>query len=83
LGTERLKHPDAKALKGFGDAQVIEIVENYDGDAYRAIYTVRIAEVVYVLHAFQKKSKKEGRTSKGDIALIRKRLKFIESLHER
>jgi phage-related protein len=77
------KHPDAKALKGFGDAQVIEIVENYDGDTYRAIYTVRIAEVVYVLHAFQKKSKKEGRTSKGDIALIRKRLKFIESLHER
>ena len=77
------KHPDAKALKGFGDAQVIEIVENYDGDTYRAVYTVRTADFVYVLHAFQKKSKKEGRTSKGDIDLILKRLKFIESLHER
>jgi phage-related protein len=51
------KHPDAKPMKGFGGASVIEIVEDYDSDTYRAVYTVKFAEAIYVLHAFQKKSK--------------------------
>ena len=53
------KHPDAKPLKGFGGAGVLEIVEDYDGDTYRAVYTVRIAGAIYVLHAFQKKAKRD------------------------
>ena len=52
-----LKAPYAKPLRGFGGAGVLEIVDDYDGDTYRAVYTVRFAGVVYVLHAFQKKSK--------------------------
>jgi phage-related protein len=51
------KHQDAKPLAGFGGAGVLEVVEEYDGDAYRAVYTVRLAGAVYVLHAFQKKSR--------------------------
>jgi phage-related protein len=50
------KHPAAKPMKGFGSAGVIEIVEDHDGDTYRAVYTVKLAGTVYVLHAFQKKS---------------------------
>ncbi|MEI6336781.1 MAG: type II toxin-antitoxin system RelE/ParE family toxin, partial [Methylococcaceae bacterium] len=50
------KHPDAKPLKGFGGAGVLEVVEDFQGDAYRAVYTVRIAGEVFVLHCFQKKS---------------------------
>jgi len=52
------KAPYAKPLKGFGGAGVLEIVDDFDGDTYRALYTVRFAQVVYVLHAYQKKSKK-------------------------
>src|SRR5450830_1301739 len=52
------KHPDAKPLKGFGGGGVLEVVDDHDGNAYRAIYTVKFEGVVYVLHAFQKKSKK-------------------------
>ncbi len=69
------KHPDAKALKGFGDASVIEIIEAWQGNTYRAVYTVRFTEFVYVLHAFQKKSRRGAQTPKGDIDLIRKRLR--------
>ena len=68
----------AKPLKGFGGAGVLEIVEDYDGDTYRAIYTVKFAEYIYVLHAFQKKSKKGIATPKTVIDLIRKRLKTAE-----
>ena len=50
------KHKDAKQLKGFGGAGVLEIVEDNDGDTYRAVYTVKFAGIIYVLHAFQKKS---------------------------
>src|SRR3982750_1461349 len=56
------KHPDAKPLKGFGGAGVLEIVEDDKGNTYRAVYTVKFAGVVYVLHAFQKKSKRGGKT---------------------
>jgi phage-related protein len=61
------KHADAKPLRGFGGAGVLEIVEDHSGDTYRAVYTVRLAGRVYVLHAFQKKSKHEIETAKGEI----------------
>ena len=69
--------PSAKPLKGFGSG-VLELVEDFDGNAYRAVYTVRFAESVYVLHAFQKKSKRGVRTPKADIELIRARLGTAE-----
>lgn len=69
------KSPAAKPLKGIGGAGVLEVVENYDGDTYRAIYTVKFAGVVYVLHAFQKKSKRGVKTPQHEIELIHTRLK--------
>jgi len=72
----------AKPLKGFGGAGVLEIVANHDGNAYRAVYTVRFAEVVYVLHAFQKKSKKGIATPKADLDLIKQRLRTAEQLYQ-
>jgi len=69
------KHPDAKVLAGFGSAGVLEVVEDFLGDTYRAVYTVRFAGWVYVLHCFQKKSKSGIRTPKTDLDLIRTRLK--------
>jgi phage-related protein len=62
-------------LKGFGGAGVLEVVDDFDGDAYRAVYTVRFAGVVYVLHAFQKKAKHGIATPKREIDLIEQRLK--------
>ena len=67
----------AKTLGGFGGATVIEVRESHDGNAYRAVYTVRYADAVYVLHAFQKKSKKGIATPKAEIELIEKRLKDL------
>lgn len=72
------KHPDAKPLKGFGSAGILEVVDDYDGDTYRAVYTVRFAGIVYMLHAFQKKSKKGIATPKHEIDLIKRRLKEAE-----
>ena len=72
------EHPSAKALKGFGGRGVVEIVDDFDGDTYRAVYTVKFAGVVYVLHAFQKKSKKGIATPQRDIDLIKARLKRAE-----
>src|SRR5437868_3223739 len=69
------KHLSAKPLKGFKGTGVLEIVEDFDGDTYRAVYTVKLAGVVYVLHAFQKKSKQGIATPKQDIDLIETRLK--------
>ena len=69
------KHPDAKPLSGFGGAGVLEIVENHDGDTYRAVYTVRFKEWIYILHCFQKKSKRGKETPRHDINLIKERLK--------
>ena len=68
------KHKDTKPLKGFGGAGVLEIVERFDSDTYRAVYTVKLAGVIYVLHAFQKKSKQGIKTPKQDLDLIKKRL---------
>jgi len=72
------KHKDARPMKGFGGASVVEIVDDFDGCTFRAVYTVRFAEVVYVLHAFQKKSKRGIETPKSDIDLIKQRLKVAE-----
>ncbi len=70
-----LKATYAKPLKGFGDAGVLEIVDNFEGDAFRAVYAVRFAKAVYVLHAFQKKSKRGAATPKAELDMIRQRLK--------
>ena len=69
-----LKSPAAKPLKGFGGAGVLEIVVDFDGDAFRTIYTVRFAEAVYVLHAFQKKSRRGITTPKAELRLVEARL---------
>ncbi len=76
------KHPDAKPLKGFGGGGVLEVVEDYDGDTYRAVYTVKFKDAVYLLHAFQKKSKRGAQTPQEDIDIIRSRLKIAEADHE-
>ncbi|MGB7219287.1 MAG: type II toxin-antitoxin system RelE/ParE family toxin [Vicinamibacterales bacterium] len=68
------KAPFVKPLKGFGGAGVLEVVDDFDGNTYRAVYTVRFAGVVYVLHAFQKKSRSGIATSKAEVALIERRL---------
>lgn len=79
LGLSQLggRHPSAKPWKGLGSG-VFELVEDLDGSTYRAVYTVRFEEVVYVLHAFQKKSPKGIRTAQVDIDLIEKRLKVAQ-----
>ncbi|MFM7276401.1 MAG: type II toxin-antitoxin system RelE/ParE family toxin [Microcystis aeruginosa] len=69
---------NSKPLKGFGGAGVLEIIEDYDGDTYRAVYTVKFEKVLYILHCFQKKSKKGKATPKEDINLIKQRLKLAE-----
>ena len=69
----------AKALKGFGGRGVLEIIEDFDGSTYRAVYTVRFAGVVYVLRAFQKKSKSGIATPKAEIELIKTRLRTAEA----
>lgn len=73
------EHPRAKALKGFGGRSVLEVVDDEDGDTYRAVYTVRFAGVIYVLHAFQKKSRKGIATPKHEIDVIKKRMKVAEA----
>jgi phage-related protein len=75
------KHHGAKPMKGFGGAGVIEIVEDYDGNAYRVVYTVKFVEAIYVLHAFQKKSKSGIATTKRDLDLIEERFKRAKELH--
>ena len=76
------KHQDAKALSGFGSAGVLEVVEDLRGDAYRAVYTVRFAGWIYVLHCFQKKSKSGIKTPKTDLDLINARLKAAKLDYE-
>jgi phage-related protein len=78
------RHPImAKTLKGFGGGTVIEVRESFEGNAYRAVYTVRYADAVYVLHAFQKKSKKGAATPKAETDLIERRLKDLINEKER
>ena len=68
------KAPYAKPLRGMGDAAVLEIVDDFDGDTFRAVYTVRFAGAVYVLHAFEKKSRRGIATPKAELDLIKRRL---------
>ena len=75
------KPPEAKPLKGFGDAGVLELIEDFKGDTYRAVYTVRFVTKVYVLHVFQKKSKRGIATPNHELDLIRERLKRAEKLY--
>jgi phage-related protein len=72
------KHESAKPLKGFSGASVLELVEDHAGDTYRAVYTVRFAAAVYVLHAFEKKSKKGRETPRSDMDIVRRRLRTAE-----
>ena len=73
----------AKPLKGFKGAGTLEIVEDHDGDTYRAMYTVKFRDVVYVLHAFKKKSRKGIATPKSDTGLVKDRLKRAEEHYKK
>ncbi len=74
-------HPDAKPLRGFGGAGVLEVVEDFDGSAFRTVYTVRFAEAIYVLHAFQKKSKRGRATPRAEMDVVDARLRRAQELH--
>jgi len=73
--------PIAKVLKGFGGAGVLELIEDDAGGTYRAVYTVRYATAIYVLHVFQKKSKRGRETPQRDMNLVKERLKRAGELH--
>jgi len=74
--------PAAKPMKGFGGTSVMEIVDRHDANTYRAVYAAQFEGVIYVLHAFQKKSKKGIATPKQEIDLVRKRLRAVEQLQK-
>jgi phage-related protein len=74
------KHEDAKVLRGFGGAGVLEVIKDYRGDTFRAVYTLKYSGRVYVLHAFQKKSKSGRQTPGPDIELIKQRLREAEQM---
>src|ERR1043166_8768558 len=74
------KHRDAKTLSGFGGAGVVEVIKDFRGDTFRAVNTVRQADAVYVLHAFQKKSKTGSETPRRDMELIEQRLREAEQI---
>lgn len=74
------KHEDAKVLSGFGGSGVLEVVTDYRGDTFRAVYTLKYAGKVYVLYAFQKKSKSGRKTPRGDTELIQRRLREAERI---
>jgi phage-related protein len=77
------KAPYAKPLKGYSGAGVLEIVDDFDGDTFRAVYTARFAKAVYVLHAFQKKSKRGIATPRAELDMIERRLKRAQEDYER
>jgi phage-related protein len=74
------KHQDVKVLSGFGGAGVLEVIEDYHGDTFRAVYTLKYSQALYVLHAFQKKSKSGRETRQRDIELIKQRLRLAEGI---
>lgn len=74
------KHDQAKPLKGFGSANVLEVVEDWERNTYRAVYTVRFSGAVFVLHVFQKKARHGIATAKADLELVRARLKAVEQM---
>jgi phage-related protein len=73
--------PSVKTLQGFGGGSVIGVVEDHDGDAFRCVYTTRISDVIAVLHAFQKKSKRGSETPKHEIDLIRARHREAQAMN--
>jgi phage-related protein len=76
------KSPRAKPFRGFGGASVLEIVDDYDGDTYRAVYAVKFEEAIYALHCSQKRSAHGIKTSKQDIETIERRYKIAEARHK-
>jgi phage-related protein len=74
------KHQDAKVMSGFGGAGVLEVIKDYRGDTFRAVYTLKYVGTVFVLHAFQKKSKSGRQTPRRDIQLIQQRLHEAEQI---
>jgi phage-related protein len=74
------KHQDAKVLTGFGGAGVLEVIKDYRGDTFRGVYTLRFAGAVYVLHAFQKKSKTGRATPRREMDMIKQRLREAEQI---
>ena len=76
------KSPSAKPLSGFGGTGVLEIIEDFQANTYRAVYTVKFESTIYVLHTFQKKSKRGIATPKIEIDLIKRRLKFAEQQYK-
>ncbi len=76
------RHVNTKIVKGMGDAGILEIVEDYRGDTFRAVYTVRFQSAVYVLHEFQKKSVKGSATPKPEIDLIERRLRIAQQIDQ-
>jgi phage-related protein len=76
------KHRDTKTLRGFGGAGVLEVISDFRGDTFRAAYTVRYAGALYVLHAFQKKSKTGRETPRREIELIQQRLREAEGIEK-
>ena len=74
------RHRDTKPLSGFGGAGVVEVVKDFRGDTFRAVFTLRYAGAVYVLHAFQKKSKTGRETPRRDIEMVRRRLREAEQI---
>ena len=83
LAVDGLQHEDATPMQGFGGRSVLEVIANHRGNTYREMYTVRYKEAIYVLHIFQKKSKRGIKTPKEDIDLIKTRLKFADEYHKR
>ena len=75
------KHIAAKPLRGYGGAGVLEVVDDFDGDTYRTVYTVRFAEAIYVLHAFQKRSTRGVATPKREVEIVNARLELARQLH--
>jgi phage-related protein len=74
------KHRDTKTLSGFGGAGVVEVIKDFRGDTFRTVYTLRYEGAVYVLHAFQKKSKTGRETPRGDVELVKQRLREAEQI---
>jgi phage-related protein len=83
LAENGMKHPDAKPLTGFGSAGVLEVVEDLDGDAYRAVYTVKFGSTVYILHAFKKKSLVGSKTPPRDMEMITRRFREAEEQYKK
>ena len=77
-----MKSPKAKPLRGFGGGGVLEVVEDYRGDTYRAVYTVKFRGIVFALHTFQKKSVRGRQTPKSEIEIVKARLRAAAAVYE-